>query len=125
MIGCSECPRSQWLISKSRTLEFSVLVLGRKMKLNQREVKRNSFGCGSPFALLWTPICHTRTLYQLLIQDTLKKMFSSIKICCKIWLSYRSVIIVFSFFFRLILNRSVKKERKYQEKHQERHSSAY
>ena len=73
MIGCSECPRSQWLISKSRTLEFSVLVLGRKMKLNQREVKRNSFGCGSPFALLWTPICHTRTLYQLLIQDTLKK----------------------------------------------------
>ena len=80
MIGYSECPRSQWLISKSRTLEFSVLVLGRKMKLNQREVKRNSFGCGSPFALLWTPICHTRTLYQLLIQDTLKKMFSLIKI---------------------------------------------
>ena len=99
MIGYSECPRSQWLISKSRTLEFSVLVLGRKMKLNQREVKRNSFGCGSPFALLWTPICHTRTLYQLLIQDTLKKMFSLIKISFIIWLSYISVI--FLFFFQV------------------------
>ena len=95
MIGYSECPRSQWLISKPRTLEFSVLVLGRKMKLNQREVKRNSFGCGSPFALLWTPICHTRTLYQLLIQDTLKKMFSLIKISFVIWLSYIPVIFLF------------------------------